>query len=554
MMGYENQGYEEAHLYASKEQMASIVLADDYSPPSDGSKSFPDDPLSSSQFVEIPTNDTDPLQSTPSKQALNSSPSTIHSILDPPSYAEAVFRSFDLDSVDSGDMNGQDRSALASPSSSSYYLKISVSDPQREQEQSASLVPGGSSYFTYLITTFTNMPEFSGTEFNVRRRFKDVVALSDRLAESYRGFFIPVRPDKSVVESQVMQKNEFVEQRRAALEKYLRRLAAHPVIRKSEELRVFLEASGKMVLVRTTDVASRMLDGTARLPKQLVGGKSLDGGASDMSEVTQPAKGGRDLLWIFKELKQSVANDWGGAKPPIVEDDKEFLVKKAKLQDFEQQLINVSQQAESLVKAQQDIGETMGQLGLAFVKLTKFETEEAIYDSQRACAADMKNVATAAVKASRLYRELNAQTVKHLDKLHEYLGVMLAVNNAFSDRSSAFLTVQTLLSDLSSLHSRIEKLEAASSKIFGGDSSRIRKIEELRETVRVTEDAKTCAIREYERVKENNKNELERLDKERHDDFVNMMKGFIVNQAGYAEKMASVWETVAEETSGYAKK
>lgn len=71
-------------------------------------------------------------------------------------------------------------------------------------------------------------------------------------------------------------------------------------------------------------------------------------------------------------------------------------------------------QAESLVKAQQDIGETMGQLGLAFVKLTKFETEEVVHNSQRTRAADMKNVATAAVKASRLYRELNAQTVKHL--------------------------------------------------------------------------------------------------------------------------------------------
>ncbi|KAK6122000.1 hypothetical protein DH2020_044262 [Rehmannia glutinosa] len=518
------------------------------------------------------------------------------------------------DSVDSADINGQDHSALASPSFSSTYLKISVSDPLREQELSGSLVPGGNSYISYLITTFTNMPEFNGTEFNVRRRRKTF---------------------------QVMQTNEFVEQRRAALEKYLRRLASHPVIRGSEELRVFLEASGKMTLVRTTDVASRMLDGAVRLPKQLIGG---NGGAADMGE-----------------LKQSVTNDWGGAKPPIVEDDKEFLERKEKLQDFEQQLVNVSQQvecqidnmiminsgyvrvsikvltnlvdrgatggataiwdvlvlAESLVKAQQDIGETMGQLGLAFVKLTKFETEEAIYDSQRARAADMKNVATAAVKASRLYRELNAQTVKHLvsqldislsarnfnnlvvsvmaDKLHEYLGVMLAVNNAFSDRSSAFLTVQTLLSDLSSLHSRIEKLEAASSKIFGGDRSRIRKIEELRETVRVTEDAKNSAVREYEQIKaiafcllgrlalghdlspltspvtlitmveymmikpvaievENNRNELERLDKERHDDFMNMLKGFIVNQVGYAEKMANVWETVAEETSGYVKK
>ncbi|XP_057804716.1 sorting nexin 2B-like isoform X2 [Salvia miltiorrhiza] len=555
MMGYENQGYEEARLYATKEQMSAILLHDEPSP-SNGSKSFPDDPLSSSShFVEIPTSDdTDHAHSPLSKQNSNPSHShsSINSILEPPSYAEAVFQSFDLDSVDSADIGGLDHSASASPSSFSTMLKISVSDPKREPEQSGSLVPGGSSYFSYLITTFTNMPEFNGTEFNVRRRFRDVVALSERLAESYRGFFIPLRPDKSVVESQVMQKNEFLEQRRAALEKYLRRLAAHPVLRGSEELRAFLEPSDRMQLMRTTDAASRMLDGAVRLPKQLLSGKSLDG--ADMSEVAQPAKGGRDLLRIFKELKQSVANDWGGAKPPLVEDDKEFLDRKEKLQDFEQQLINVSQQAESLVKAQQDIGETMGQLGLAFVKLTKFETEEVAQDSQRARAADMKNVATAAVKASRLYRELNAQTVKHLDKLHEYLGVMLAVNNAFSDRSSAFLTVQTLLSELSSLHSRIEKLEAASSKIFGGDRSRIRKIEELRENIRVTENAKSSAVRDYERIKENNRNELERLEKEKHDDFVNMLKGFIVNQAGYAEKMANVWETVAEETSGYMRK
>lgn len=56
----------------------------------------------------------------------------------------------------------------------------------------------------------------------------------------------------------------------------------------------------------------------------------------------------------------------------------------------------------------------MGELGLAFIKLTKFENEEAVFNSQRARANDMKNLATSAVKASRFYRELNSQTVKHL--------------------------------------------------------------------------------------------------------------------------------------------
>ncbi|KAL6003059.1 Sorting nexin 2B [Asimina triloba] len=433
-------------------------------------------------------NHSDPLLSPPSPLNSPKAPQfSDHSYLDPPSYADVVFNP--------NPSNG--RSPCAS--SSSEYIKISVSDPQKEQETTNSLVPGTNTYVTYLITTRSNMPEFGVPESNVRRRFRDVVTLADRLAESYRGFFIPPRPDKNVVESQVMQKQEFVEQRRVALEKYLCKLAAHPEIKKSEELKVFLQVQGRLPLAPTTDVASRMLDGAVKLPRQLFGEAAA--GAVPVHEVVQPAKGGRDLLRIFKELKQSVTNDWGGVRPAVVEEDKEFLERKDKMQDLEQQLSTASQQAESFVKGQQDIGETMGELGLAFVKLTKFETEEAVYNSQRIRAADYRNVATAAVKASRLYRESNAQTVKHLDTLHDYLGLMMAVHGAFSDRSSALLTVQTLVSELSSLHSKAEKLEVASSKIFGGDRTRIRKLEEVKETIRVTEDAKSCAVREYERIK-----------------------------------------------------
>ncbi|KAJ6349168.1 hypothetical protein OIU77_006702 [Salix suchowensis] len=511
-----------------KEEMESLTLDDPLTATANSNyMSFADyrsaaSSLSSAHHHNHPFSpaDSDPLLSPPPPPY---SATESGSYIEPPAYADVVFSPFDESSSFS-----ISRSLSTASNSSSDFMKITVSNPQKEQDTATSLVPGSNTYVTYLITTRTNLPDFDRPEYSVRRRFRDVVTLSDRLAESYRGFCIPPRPDKNVVESQVMQKQEFVEQRRVELEKYLRRLVAHPVIKKSDELKVFLSVQGKLPLATSTDVASRMLDGA-------------------------PAKGGRDLLRIFKELKQSVANDWGGVKPAVVEEDKEFLENKERIQDLEQQLSNASQQAEGLVKAQQDMGETMGELGLAFIKLTKFENEEAVFNSQRVRAADMKNVATAAVKASRFYRELNAQTVKHLDTLHEYLGLMLSVHGAFSDRSSALLTVQTLLSELSSLHSRAEKLEAASSKIFGGDKSRIRKIDELKETIRATEDAKSVAIREYERIKENNRSELERLDKERHADFLNMLKGFVLNQVGYAEKIANVWAKVTEETSVYAK-
>ncbi|XP_006828139.2 sorting nexin 2A [Amborella trichopoda] len=558
MMGYENLEVEEPtnnnNLFPPREEMENLVIDEGPNTQTFISHSDYRSVMSSLAETHHPLAGDDPLSSNSSSKSFRNSSFTEDSFLEPPAYADVVFSPFTEKPISGNGNSSQPTQHLSN--SSSEFITIIVSNPQKEQEISNSLVPGGNTYVTYLITTRTNMADygssdFSGSaEFSVRRRFRDVVTLADRLADSYRGFLIPPRPDKNVVESQVMQKQEFVEQRRLALEKYLTKLASHPVIKKSEELRVFLQVQGKLPLPSTTDMASRMLDGAVKLPKQLFG-ESVS--AITAQEAVQPAKGGRDLLRIFKELKQSVANDWGGSKPPVVEEDKEFMEKKEKLRDLEQQLSAASQQAEGLVKAQQDIGETMGELGLAFIKLAKFETEEAVYNSQRTRAADAKRVATAAVKASRFYREANAQTVKHLDTLHEYLGLMQAVHTAFADRSNALLTVQTLLSELSSLRSRVEKLEAASSKIFGGDKTRNKKMEELKETIRVTEEAKDCAIKEYERIKENNRNELERLDRERQNDFHNMLKGFVINQVGYAEKIANVWTKVAEETSEYAK-
>ncbi|XP_075515517.1 sorting nexin 2B-like [Primulina tabacum] len=473
--------------------------------------------------------------------------------LESPSCADVIsspFRDGFSESNGNGTLEEESTVSPSSQSSSSECLKITVSSPQKEVESSSSIVPGGNTYVTYLITTKTDILDYRGSDFCVRRRFKDVVTLSDRLSEVYRGLFIPPRPDKSVVESQVMQKHEFVAQRRVELEKYLKRLARHPVIRKCDELRVFLTVQGKMPLPTSIDVASRVLDGAARLSKRLLGESTS---VIEPEEVVQPAKKGKDLLRFFKELKQSVVNDWGNSRSPLEEDDEEFLEKKEKLLELEQQLSNASKQAESLVKAQQDIGDTMGELGLSLIKITKFKSEHAELNTQRTRAADEKNVATTAIKSSRLYRELNSQIVKHLETLQEYMGLMFAVHDAFSDRSIGLLTLQTLVSELHSLRSRTEKLETASSIFFGTDKSRILKLQELNNAIKVTDAAKSRAIREYERIKENNRSEIQRLDEERQADFIKMLKGFVTTQVAYTEQIANEWAKVADQTSMYAK-
>jgi hypothetical protein len=80
---------------------------------------------------------------------------------------------------------------------------------------------------------------------------------------------------------------------------------------------------------------------------------------------------------------------------------------------------------------------------------------------------------------------------------------MHSVNTAFNERSTALLTVQTLATEVSSLNTRIEKLLVAASKVFGGDKTRSRKIEELKEVLMTMEEARDRAIAEYERIKVN---------------------------------------------------
>ena len=59
-------------------------------------------------------------------------------------------------------------------------------------------------------------------------------ALSTLLKQTFRGYFIPPRPEKKgPVEGQIGSA-EFVEQRRVALERWLQQLAAHPIIGASD--------------------------------------------------------------------------------------------------------------------------------------------------------------------------------------------------------------------------------------------------------------------------------------------------------------------------------
>ncbi|KAI5708764.1 hypothetical protein M8J76_002789 [Diaphorina citri] len=141
---------------------------------------------------------------------------------------------------------------------SESYIEINVTEPNKIGE-------GYSSYVAYRVETRTNLRDFRRAEMFVPRRFSDFLALHDKLVDKYvrSGRIIPPAPGKDIMGTTKLkmsassdQEQDFVEKRRKALERYLRRTAAHPVLRDDPDFREFLEADGELPKATNTSALS----------------------------------------------------------------------------------------------------------------------------------------------------------------------------------------------------------------------------------------------------------------------------------------------------------
>ena len=119
------------------------------------------------------------------------------------------------------------------------YIDIRVTEPMLIQTQS--FLISSPPYWSYQITS--QLAGNQGT-WLVRRRFRHVVALEDRLRLACPGSIIPPRPEKHATrafeEASTQQSAEFAVQRSKELAAYLNQVARHPVAGQSQVFRLFL--------------------------------------------------------------------------------------------------------------------------------------------------------------------------------------------------------------------------------------------------------------------------------------------------------------------------
>lgn len=438
-------------------------------------------------------------------------------------------------------------------------LEVTVTDPQKSVDAKSSLSAMGKKVVTYRVHARSNLPGYVVQDSTVWRRFRDFVALADRLADSHKGYFVPPRPEKTLVGT---SDELFVQHRMTQLESYLRRLSTHPVLRHSAELRVFLTAHDLEASAEWAGFKARRAmgavspvstgndeNGNAGFPSSRPGGNG-DG--------TSPSPGRAKIGRFFKELRQTVVQSTavatvGGAlgietpKPRVAEEDTQFITEKDRVLRLEQELAIASQKAERVLLQEEKYGDALGELGLECMKLSKLEEEEAgrvgVYSEAGAgcqtMASQARKMGNATVRISRLTRAVSTQLAQQLDPLHDYLGMMPAVRKAVSDRAETLLTLQTLLAEADGKHARITKLET--------DITKMKKVDDLKRELAENSAAAEAVRTEYQHIQERQREEFRRLEETRAREFKKMWLGFARTQVAHAERALSVWRAVAEE-------
>ncbi|XP_077593423.1 sorting nexin-30 [Stigmatopora nigra] len=115
-------------------------------------------------------------------------------------------------------------------------LFVTVDDPKKH-------VSTMETYITYRVSTKTTRIEFDFPECCVRRRYQDFDWLRIKLEDAQPTHLIPPLPEKFVMKGVVDRfSEEFVETRMKALDKFLKRVADHPVLSFNPQLNAFLSA------------------------------------------------------------------------------------------------------------------------------------------------------------------------------------------------------------------------------------------------------------------------------------------------------------------------
>jgi len=372
------------------------------------------------------------------------------------------------------------------------FIEVKVTSPHKVGE-------GMSSFMAYKVITKTNLSYFKKTNPEVNRRFSDFLGLRDKLSEKYlqNGRIIPPCPDKSVLgmtkvkmskEEDASSQSEFVEKRRAALERYLNRTASHPNLRVDPDFREFLELDAELPKANQTAALS---------------GKNVLKAITKLGDkVTQYA------------TKMEETDQWF--------EDKTFVI-----DNLDNQLRKLLMATEAMVDFRKSLSGQTYQLSKSLRLLGSAEDNTKL-------AAALQQLADVEEKVEKAHEQQARDDFYLLSELiHDYIGIVGAVKDAFNERVKAWQSWQNVQRDLTKRRENKARAELA---------GKTDKVNQLRQEIAENEDQLNMAQENFEKISRIIKKEFESFDVKKCKDFKETITLYLENMLKSQESLVTHWE------------
>ncbi|KEY63821.1 hypothetical protein S7711_09733 [Stachybotrys chartarum IBT 7711] len=337
--------------------------------------------------------------------------------------------------------------------------------------------------------TQTTSKAYRAPEFEVKRRYRDFLWLYTSLHGNNPGYVVPPPPEKQAVGR---FDTNFVEARRAALEKMLNKIAAHPKLQHDEDLKLFLESEAFNVDVKHKE---------RREP------------------LPTESKGVLGSLGI---------NMGGGSK--FVEQDDWFHDRKVYLDALESQLRSLLKVMETMVSQRKMMAEAAGDFSSSLHALSTVELSPAL-------SGPLDALSDLQMTIRDVYdRQAQQDVLTFGIIIEEYIRLISSVKLAFNQRQKGFHAWHAAESEL-------QKKKATQDKVLRQGRSQQDRLQQMSAEVGEAERKVHQARLLFEEMGRSMRHELDRFEKEKVEDFKSGVETFLESAVEAQKELIEKWET-----------
>ncbi|GKT48918.1 vacuolar protein sorting/targeting protein 10 [Colletotrichum spaethianum] len=340
-----------------------------------------------------------------------------------------------------------------------------------------------------MMSRQTSSKAYKQPEFEVKRRYRDFLWLYNTLHGNNPGVVVPPPPEKQAVGR---FESNFVEGRRAALEKMLNKTAAHPTLQHDADLKLFLESESFNVDVKH-------------------------------KERRDPIPG--ESKGVLGSLGISV-----GSSNKFVEQDDWFHDRKVYLDALENQLKALLKAMETMVGQRKMMAEAAGDFSASLHALSTVELSPSL-------SGPLDALSELQLTIRDVYdRQAQQDVLTFGIIIEEYIRLIGSVKQAFSQRQKAFHSWH-------SAESELQKKKSSQDKLLRQGKSQQDRLNQVSAEVGDAERKVHQARLLFEDMGRLMRAELDRFEREKVEDFKSGVETFLESAVEAQKELIEKWET-----------